>query len=316
MSDYQSGWEKPLRASFNVPLVGLKGPLTIEADHQIIETMRSWATGQPVWSHDEIIERWGRDFLMYRRAWARGEMDPTLEVRGGIDDRVERTKVMYDTRTKAIHEFGFSIPCKELLDALEAHQPIVEVGAGSGYLTALMRHRNIDVVGTDSGLGHSWIQLGVYDPAQQRMPAKRAVRHYRDRNVFCSWPSLQETWFRQALRAMRIGQKAIIVEEDACAEETTWDYRAAAFKELADIPIPAWPMLNDRAAVWVKKREHRIAKTELWRDNPVPVPELKNLWEEHNAGPGQADTGDEVAGAEDQEGYPPARPPDHEGPGA
>jgi|KBSMisStaDraftv2_1062788.scaffolds.fasta_scaffold00032_61 hypothetical protein len=256
-------------SDFNMVVQGIAGPLTIEADHQIIETMRGWATGQPVWSHDQIIERWGADFLMYRRAWALGT-DPILEGKNfDVNERVERTRIMYDTRTKAIKEFGFSIPCKELLDALEAHQPIVEVGAGSGYLTALMRHRNIDVIGTDSGIGHSWIKLGVYDPAQQRMPAKRAVRRFRDRTVFCSWPSLQETWFRQALRAMRIGQRAIIIEEDACAEESTWAYRDEAFQQMADIDLPAWPMLNDRAASWIKKREHKIAKTELWRDKDV-----------------------------------------------
>lgn len=246
------------RHSFNVPLVGVKAPLTIEADHQIIETMRSWAKGEPVWSHDEIIECWGTDFQMYRTAWARGELDAERT----LDVRVERTKLLYDLRTKAIHEFGFSIPCKELLDALVLHQPIVEVGAGSGYMTALMRHRGIDVVGTDSGIGHSWITLGAHDQFQLLKPAKRAVRHYRDRTVFCSWPSLQETWFRQALRAMRVGQKAIIVEEDACAEESTWDYRNKAFDMIANIPLPAWPMLNDRAAVWVKKREVPVGKRE------------------------------------------------------
>jgi hypothetical protein len=289
-------------------------------DHQIIETMRSWAQGEPVWSHDKIVEHWGADFLMYRAAWARG-MD--AEPRAMLEERVERTRVMYDLRTKAIHEFGFSIPCRELLDALALHQPVVEVGAGSGYLTLLMRNRGIDVVGTDGGHGHSRITLGRYDPVQVFMPAKRAVRHYRDRTVFCSWPSLQETWFRQALRAMRIGQRAIIVEEDACCEQSTWDYRDAAFKELADIPLPAWPMLNDRAAAWVKKREVAAGKAQLWRNEPVPeaVDELyegmDKLWSEREGqrvGPGDGGEHSRAAvdGAAVAQGHPQALAPDTE----
>jgi hypothetical protein len=256
-------------SDFNLPVQGIAGPLTIEADHQIIETMRAWANGEPVWSYDEIIRHWGREFVMYRLTWN----DPDPLVRTG---NVERIRETYELRTAAIHEFGFSIPCKELLDALEACQPIVEVGAGSGYMTQLMRHRGIDVVGTDSGIGHGWITLGKWDAHQIEMPAKRAVRHFRDRTVFCSWPSLQETWFRQALRAMRVGQKAIIIEEDACAEQSTWDYRDKAFKPVASIPLPAWPMLNDRAGIWIKKREASIGQ----REERFDWDKTKKLWSE------------------------------------
>lgn len=232
----------------NVPVEGIQQPQTIDSDHQIIETMRAWAKGEPVWSHAEILERWGHEFLMYRTAWA----DPNW-----LHKRVDRTVELFTVRRQAIKEFGFSIPCRELLDALEQHQPIIEIGAGSGYLTLLMRHRNINVIGTDSGRGQAPITLKSHDPQQVTMTGKRAIQHYRDRTVFCSWPSLNEIWFRQALQAMRIGQRAIIIEEDACAEQTTWEYRDAAFDLERDIELPAWPMLNDRAAVWIKKREGR-----------------------------------------------------------
>jgi hypothetical protein len=303
MSEYQSGWEKPLQPLTSVPSVP-------QRDHQIIETMRAWANGQPVWSHDEIVEHFGRDFLMYRIAW---NLPLDLED-WDLHKSVARTREVYDLRIKAIHEFGFSIPCKELLDALEAHQPIVEVGAGSGYMTALMRHRGIDVVGTDSGRGHSWVTLRKWDPRQQWVPAKRAVRHYRDRNVFCSWPSLAETWFRQAMRAMRIGQRAIIIEEDCCAEQSTWDYREAAFDMVADIPLPAWPMLNDRAAVWIKKREAAVHKPKERFDWKKEA----ELWRETDDGPGDGDQNPRVAvdGAEAAQGDPETPAPAAQGQGA
>jgi hypothetical protein len=198
----------------------------------IIGTMHRWLNGEPVWSHTEILQHWGREFLMYRTAWANDEAP--------IPRNYERSIGMYELRDEAISEFGFCIPCRELLDALEKHQPIIEIGAGTGYMTALMRKRGIDVIGSDPGPGHGKFTLAVHDPAQLKLPGKTAVRRYRDRTVFCSWPSLNHTWFRQALRAMRIGQHAIVVEEDACSEESTWDYRDASFDPDGDwIDLPS-----------------------------------------------------------------------------
>lgn len=215
----------------------------------IIGTMRRWLEGEPVWSHDEIIQHWGREFQMYRTAWASG-----VDVRPSIG----RTIALTQLRDEAIAEFGFVIPCRELLDVLARHQPIIEIGAGSGYLTALMRNRGIDVIGSDIGDCGYTFKVSHYDSMQQRLEGKTAVRRYRDRTVFCSWPTLNHTWFRQTLRAMCIGQRAIIVEEDACSEETTWTYRDASFAKLADIPLPAWNFMNDRASVWIKKRHHAM----------------------------------------------------------
>ena len=215
----------------------------------IIGTMRRWLRGEPVWSHDEILQRWGRDFLMYRIGW---DMDLPA-----VPRNINRTISLSTLRDESISEFGFTIPSRELLDVLEQHQPIVEIGAGCGYLTALMRKRGIDVIGTDPGVEYRnfRFKLGAYDQQQIKMQGKTAVRRFRDRTVFCAWPSLWETWFRQALRAMQVGQHLVVVEEDACAEDSAWDYRDASFDAVGDwIPLPAWPNLNDRVRCWVKKR--------------------------------------------------------------
>ncbi len=230
-----------------------------EYEDLIIGTMRRWAEGESVWSYDEIIERWGKRFRMYRLRWADPDeiQDQLHELRStDTNKRIATLTTFYNLREMAIKEFGFALPCKELLDALWDCQPIVEIGAGSGYMTRLMRNRGIEVVGTDSGTGGYFFQLGRYDGLQKRMFGKTAVRRYRDFSVFCSWPSLYHTWFRQALRAMRIGQTAVIIEEDACASEDTWEYRDKSFDLAAGVLIPAWEHMNDRCGVWVKKRHH------------------------------------------------------------
>ena len=224
-------------------------PLRVDPSDRelIIGTMRSWARGEPVWPMMEILERWGFDFLMYRIAW---DMQKDFKMPGPARDRN-----LHQLRDEAINEFGFSLPSKELLDVLEEHQPIVEIGAGTGYMTRLMRNRGIEVIGTDIGFGQRFA-CGTFDQYQLRIPGKTAVRRFRDHTVFCAWPSLWETWFRQALRAMQVGQKLVVIEEDACAEDSAWDYRDQSFVKIGDnnIPLPAWPLLNDRASAWVKLR--------------------------------------------------------------
>jgi hypothetical protein len=215
----------------------------------IIDDLRAWVSGTPVPTRARILKRWGNDFLMYRDAWHEG-----IDTHEPRETYIKRTSQLSRLREQAILQFGFSIPCAEVLDALAQHQPIVEIGAGSGYWTALMRHRSIDVIGTDPDAQGWWEQVGQYDPYQVNLEARQALRRWPKHTVFCSWPSLKEPWLLQALRSMHIGRRLILIEEDACADEKTWAYRDQRFSNEAYISVPAWWGCNDRCGVW--RRSH------------------------------------------------------------
>lgn len=230
----------------------------------VIETMQEWLHGEPVWPLARILETWGGQFEMYRRRWRKEVADAMatgeLTSRGSAESYLRDGMAMMRLRDEWVLRFGFAIPCAELLDALAAAAPIVEVGAGTGYMTALMRHRGIDVIGSDydfEGYNSHGFMTGRFDKDQiNGVQAKTMVRRHAERAVFCSWPTLNETWFRQMLRAMKIGQRVIVIREDACAEETAWQYLNDCFDPVAEIDIPAFQHLNDFASVHVKKR-HR-----------------------------------------------------------
>lgn len=233
----------------------------------IVDTMQSWIDGEPVWPYAKIIETWGQDFEMYRLRWRREHAMrmATAEETGRITFKgadVERTlsrgMALMGLRSIWIARFGFAIPCAELLDACAEHAPIVEVGAGTGYMTKLMRNRGIDVVGGDADWrgqnGHGF-ETGSLDELQMNgVQAKTMVRQHPDRTVFCSWPAYQATWFRQALKAMKIRQKIIVITEDACAEETAWQYLGDHFDQLGYINIPTFEHMNDHGLVCIKRR--------------------------------------------------------------
>lgn len=229
-----------------------------------IATMRRWLDGEPVWSYAKIIEEWGSDFEMYRHRWSREFKESmktgafALPAPANIDGRLECLANQQRTRSRYIHEFGFAIPCAELFAEMAMHRHgIVDVGAGTGYMTRLMRNRGIDVIGSDyecNGLSGHGFCVGAHDPDQVKAHAKTMVRRHRDRIVFCSWPTYRATWFRQMLKAMQIGQRLVVIREESCAEATAWQYLDDCFEDVETINIPAFDFMNDYASVHVKKR--------------------------------------------------------------
>lgn len=232
----------------------------------IVGTMQGWLEGEQVWPYAKIIRTWGPEFEMYRRRMSR--QIAAASKRGSISFKEPNFEKMF-SRGAAIHavrdewiaRFGFAIPCAELLDGLAKAGHVVEVGAGTGYMTRLMRNRGIDVVGTDydwRGPSSHGFMTGQHDAEQVNgIDAKTAVRRYPDSTVFCSWPTLHATWFHQMLKAMRIGQHLIVVGEDACADRAAWEYLNDCFEETGIIDIPTFEHMNDIASVHVKKRARR-----------------------------------------------------------
>jgi hypothetical protein len=251
ITDTVSAWRHVRPRLFDVP-----------GSRLCIETMQAWMEGDEVWPYDKIIEVWGIDFMDWQTQWRRrmGEADP-----GGWKYSAERTAALHEARHEYIARFGFVIPCKELMDALREAAPIVEVGAGSGYMTRLMRVNGIDVIGSDlegyKDGSHYGFVVGDHDPQQANgVSAKAMARRHPERAVFCSWPSLHMTWFRQMLRAMRIGQTVIAIAEDACAEDSAWLYLDECFEERNRIELPCFPGMHDHALVCVKRRQDAQAK--------------------------------------------------------
>ena len=217
----------------------------------VIDTMKNWLDGEPVWPYAKILNLWGPEFEMYRKSWSRKELEQM--------PNINRTLSIHVTRDIWIKQFGFFIPCAELLDELKKEKRIIEVGAGSGFMTKLMRQHDIDVVGTDydwRGPSRYGFTTGQYDSQQiNGVQGKTMARRYRGSTLFCSWPTLSHTWFRQMLKAMRIGQRIIVIREDACAEDSAWNYLDDCFEQESIIDIPAFYHLNDIAMVYTKKKQ-------------------------------------------------------------
>lgn len=181
----------------------------------------------------------------------------TFNMRDSWDRRPDVDDHMH--RASFVHKFGFCIPCAEALDACAKYAPLLEIGAGSGYWTRLLRTRGVDCIATDPVLAYKNLKHGEHVDTLP-IQGKTAVRHWRDRNVLCVWPSYEHTWARQALKALRIGRVFITVTEGdggCCADDGFFAILAQCFTQVDEIRLPVFYGLHDRMEIYRKIRPRR-----------------------------------------------------------
>jgi hypothetical protein len=140
-------------------------------------------------------------------------------------------------RKAFVRNWGFSIPCAEAVAALRRLGPIVEVGAGTGYWTALLQGAGHDVIATDLVAGTSPYGFAVARHTDvEQLAALDAVRKYPDRDLFCSWPSEGEPWLAEAIGAMAAGRRLALILDD----------RGTMTGDEETVAIPQFPGVCDR----------------------------------------------------------------------
>jgi hypothetical protein len=157
-------------------------------------------------------------------------------------------------RKAFIRDWGFAIPCAEAVSALRRLGPIVEVGAGTGYWTALLRAAGHDMIATDLAAGASKHGFSVGRHAEvEQLAASQAVLRYPDRDLFCSWPSENEPWAAEAVLAVKAGRRIALILDDRgtmTGDAALRDALEAGCRSLATVQIPQFPNVQDRLHIY------------------------------------------------------------------
>jgi len=188
--------------------------------------------------------------------WARtGRPPPAADlISAGFDGRWSDELAL--ARSGYIRRFGFSIVCEEAVAALLGLSPLVEVGAGAGYWSAVLAAAGADVVATDANLqpiGYSFTAGAAFPTSE--LPALEAVARHPDRDVFCSWPSRGEGWLTPALEAMAPGRRAALILEPRggkTGDDSLYQLLDDRFTRTADIELPRFPENQDRLAIYMR----------------------------------------------------------------
>lgn len=177
----------------------------------------------------------------------------TLRAAGFTTADPPNLDVLRWARKAFIRTWGYAIPCAEAVAALRSLGPLLEVGCGTAYWTALLRNAGLDVIATDAAAGRSGygFDVGRYAAAEQ-LTAAEAVRKYPERNVFCSWPTAKEPWAAEAAALVRPGRSVAMILDERPA--MTGDMGLSEFlvercEALQTVVMPQFPRVHDRLLV-------------------------------------------------------------------
>ena len=148
----------------------------------------------------------------------------------------------YAARDRLVKKYAWAVPNQKALEAIAAHGPIVEVGAGRGYWASLLHDMGVDIVAYDlappdiavnhycvprDGTGEFGDYTVCHHPvtfADELIGAK-----HPDRALLLIWPCYDRRWAHDAVRAYHEagGKTVIFVGEGSggcTADRAFFDY--------------------------------------------------------------------------------------------
>ena len=174
----------------------------------------------------------------------------------------------FRARENLIHKFAFAIPNEESFKVFKKHQPLLEVGAGTGYWAYEIANRDIDIIATDIcffnkkyNFSHIWSdefgrsKLRSAKFIFAKMSAEDAIQKYPNHTLFMCWPCYCEAWSGEALKKYK-GNHFILISEGqsgCCGGEELWEEIDKNWLEIETVAIPKFEGIHDFIAVYKRK---------------------------------------------------------------
>lgn len=155
-------------------------------------------------------------------------------------------------RLAFIRRFGFPLIVEETVRGIAECGPLLEVGAGTGFLAHLLRQTGADIVATDAFKGEPAFVHGSHDKRLLAMGAVAAVRRHPGRAVVMSWPSHCTPWAANAAREIPIGGILVHIGEGrgGCTGTPALHRMLDRdFEHVRRLPLPRFHGLYDNADI-------------------------------------------------------------------
>lgn len=164
-------------------------------------------------------------------------------------------------RQEIVREYGHGIPSRMTIATLAAGNPMVEVGAGTGYWAKLISQRNKAMIYPTDELGNGevneWFQqIGKHHPVE-KLDGVEAVRKYPNCDVLMVWPTQRNDVAAHAAAEMQVDRKLFVVHHGLGGITGTarlFHVLRTDFEQVDEITLPRYPWLNDRFLVYKKVR--------------------------------------------------------------
>lgn len=171
-------------------------------------------------------------------------------------------------RDRLVARYSWAIPNRRALRALAVVAPLVEIGAGTGYWSFLLRQMGVDILAYDANppldeahtneysrnglaVGQVWTEVLPGGPEQAAL--------HSDRTLFLCWPPSYDPMGFDALSAYRqAGGRLLAYVGDftpACGDEAFREALREQWVMIAGMNIPRWYAMKDSLTFWKPREE-------------------------------------------------------------
>jgi hypothetical protein len=163
----------------------------------------------------------------------------------------------HDRRAWCVRRYAFAIPTEGALETIARRAPIVELGAGNGYWTFLLRRRGVDCVAYDLAPPDRGPNPNAFRPftwTRVEQGDVDVLAEHADRALFVCWPSYRDPFAARALAAYS-GSTFIYVGEPAgghTADDAFFNLLQRAWRPVEELALPNWPGTGDSLTVYVR----------------------------------------------------------------
>jgi len=177
-------------------------------------------------------------------------------------------------------KYAFGVPGNSALDCLARYQPLVEIGAGTGYWARCLRERGVDIVAYDvmGDAWRSWFRPSIL--LETRHGGARAIvarphpeqaepvlwtevlqggpevlQRHAERTLLLCWP---DPWsgFDEASLLAYPGEYVAVVGEPGEGGPGSAGFRAQlqrSWRRIEAVPVPRWHSSRDRLCVYARR---------------------------------------------------------------
>ncbi len=153
--------------------------------------------------------------------------------------------------------YAYAVPDSRAMACLARHQPILEIGAATGYWAALMRAHHIQVAAFDSNSQALYLTRPMWTQVTPAQGQEVIESYAKDQwTLFLCWPPWRSPMASSLLSMFHShgGQKVIHVGHHSCTADSAFYLLLERHWQLEEVvSIPSWPFVPDRMYVYAKK---------------------------------------------------------------
>ncbi len=164
----------------------------------------------------------------------------------------------YVNRKNLVRKYAWAVPDERALDIItKLNQPIVEMGAGTGYWARLLRDKGVNIITYDTApprrSGNQWGHDKQYTNVRRGGP--NILVNHSERALFLCWPPYDADMAENCLRQWK-GSYLIYVGEGyggCTANDSFFKIIEDEFDILTQYQIPQWPGVHDELIILKRK---------------------------------------------------------------